>query len=458
MTCGGGPPPPPPPRGQNLSPPAPTPEGKAALQPDRPHGRCVARAEPLRGPSQDPPAGTGGWDPAPLVSASACTHVRVPSPPAHGALLYRPTPALNTPTPPHPALPPRAFAASPVPAAGYPGRLSSPSHPAVRKQQCAAFALLLNSQLDLCPRHAARRPSETILMPDQAQPGGLKKAASPPVRRSRASCAPAPAGVTSLRMARQNSLPSRPPLLSASRICRPAGAGGGSGMGRARTKHWRRSIERRAASLRADGLKGAGSEGGRRGDFRRGGGGCAAAIRGARGRVAAGRRRRRAFYIEEAAELHVEVLAVDVAAGELGDDGLQRVVELAPALEVLPPPPSPLLRAPASPTRFAHPEFAPRAHQAASSDLMRACASGAGPSRRVRPRHPCPPALVGREEGGDDGWMEGRRLGGQVTRKRSRTTQTGGESEETRRERKGALNWTKWQVCLWEASIARAHV
>ena len=43
----------------------------------------------------------------------------------------------------------------------------------------------------------------------------------------------------------------------------------------------------------------------------------------------------RDLYIEQAVKLQVKVLAVDVAVGELGDDGLQRVVELAPALEVL---------------------------------------------------------------------------------------------------------------------------
>jgi hypothetical protein len=40
-------------------------------------------------------------------------------------------------------------------------------------------------------------------------------------------------------------------------------------------------------------------------------------------------------YSEEAAELQRQVRAVDVALGNLGDDRVQRVAELAPALELL---------------------------------------------------------------------------------------------------------------------------
>ena len=39
--------------------------------------------------------------------------------------------------------------------------------------------------------------------------------------------------------------------------------------------------------------------------------------------------------LEEAAELLVEVVGVDVAVRQLGDDGLHRVVKLAPALSIL---------------------------------------------------------------------------------------------------------------------------
>ena len=40
-------------------------------------------------------------------------------------------------------------------------------------------------------------------------------------------------------------------------------------------------------------------------------------------------------HVKEAGELGLEVVAVDVAAGELGDDGLHGVAELRPALELL---------------------------------------------------------------------------------------------------------------------------
>ena len=39
--------------------------------------------------------------------------------------------------------------------------------------------------------------------------------------------------------------------------------------------------------------------------------------------------------LEEAAELLVQVVGVDVAARQLGDNGLHRVVKLAPALSIL---------------------------------------------------------------------------------------------------------------------------
>ena len=44
--------------------------------------------------------------------------------------------------------------------------------------------------------------------------------------------------------------------------------------------------------------------------------------------------------LEEAAELLVEVARVDVAVRQLGDDGLHRVVKLAPALSILQSPSS----------------------------------------------------------------------------------------------------------------------
>ena len=40
-------------------------------------------------------------------------------------------------------------------------------------------------------------------------------------------------------------------------------------------------------------------------------------------------------HAEEAAQLVAEIVAINVALRELGDDGLHRVLELAPALEIL---------------------------------------------------------------------------------------------------------------------------